>query len=271
MNSPRLIAVDIGNSTTKVGWFAENSPGDRGQLPELASVQAFVTGQTPPDALLESLPKEPCEWRIASVHREGTRVLKNWLASHRQEDAVRVLETRDFPIAIRVDFPERVGLDRLAACVAANVLRAPGRPAIVIGAGSAITVNLIAADGGFEGGAILPGFRMSAEALFGADQLPLTMLETGAAAPPVVGKHTEAAIRSGLVWGAVGGVREIVMKMGNELQRQPWFAAQPTATQQPQVFVTGGDLRPLAAELGGETRFIANLVLAGIAVEAGGR
>ena len=200
MNAPRLIAVDIGNSTTKVGWFAEQSASEQEKPPGLACVQAFVTGQTPPDALLESLPNESCEWRIASVHREGTRVMKNWLASYRQNDAVRVLETRDFPIAIRVDFPERVGLDRLAACVAASVLRDPGRPAIVIGAGSAITVNLLAADGGFEGGAILPGFRMSAVALYGADQLPLTMLETDAAPPPVVGKHTEAAIRSGLFW-----------------------------------------------------------------------
>jgi hypothetical protein len=39
--------------------------------------------------------------------------------------------------------------------------------------------------------------------------------------------------------------------------------------QQPQIFVTGGDLRPLAAELGGEARFVANMALAGIAVAAG--
>jgi type III pantothenate kinase len=97
---------------------------------------------------------------------------------------------------------------------------------------------------------------MSAEALYGADQLPLAMLEAEAAPPAVVGKHTEAAIRSGLFWGAVGGVREIVTRMTSQIG------------QQPQIFVTGGDLRPLAAELGGDAQFVANMAMAGIAVAA---
>jgi type III pantothenate kinase len=252
MNPPRLIAVDIGNSTTKVGSF-EATPPAVGSLRQLASVSAFATGQTPAAELLSALPAEPCEWRIASVHRKGTLVLTEWVASHRPCDSVRVLAQGDLPIAIRVDFPERVGLDRLAAAVAVKLLRESGRPAIVVCAGSAITVNLIAADGGFEGGAILPGFKMGAEALYGADLLPLAMLEPDADAPPVVGKHTEAAIRSGLFWGAVGGVREIVTRMTAQ------------CAQAPQVYVTGGDIRPLTAELGVEARFVPHLVLLGIA------
>jgi type III pantothenate kinase len=252
MNPPRLIAVDIGNSTTKVGSF-EAAPPAAGSLRQLASVYAFATGQAPAAELLAALPAEPCEWRIASVHREGTRVLAEWVGAHRQGDTLRVLEQRHLQIAIHVDFPVRVGLDRLAAAVAVNLLRESGRPAIVVCAGSAITVNLVAADGGFEGGAILPGFKMAAEALYGADLLPLTMLEPEADAPPVVGKDTEAAIRSGLFWGAVGGVREIVARMTAQCDRSP------------QVFVTGGDIRPLTEELGGEARFVPHLVLLGIA------
>ena len=239
MNPPRLIAVDIGNSSTKVGWFAEPSAAAE-TLRQPTSVHGFATGQTPPDELLAAMPPEVCEWRIASVHREGTRVLTKWLDLHRPEDVVRLLDVHDLPITVRVEFPERVGLDRLAAAVAANLLRESGRPAIVIGAGSAITVNLLASDGAFEGGAILPGFRMSAEALYGADLLPLALLEPDADVPPVVGKNTEAAIRSGLFWGALGGVREIITRMTAQFDRPP------------QVFVTGGDLRPLAAQLGGE-------------------
>jgi len=258
MNPPRLIAVDIGNSSTKVGWFEETLPPATA-LRQPTSVHGFATAQTPPYELQAALPAEPCEWRIASVHREGTRVLTKWLDSHRPDDAVQILERCDFPITVRVEFPERVGLDRLSAAVAANLLREPDRPAIVIGAGSAITVNLVVGDGAFEGGAILPGFRMSAEALYGADLLPLAMLEPEADVPPVVGKHTEAAIRSGLFWGAVGGVREIVTRMTTQLHRPP------------HVFVTGGDLRPLAAQLGDEARFLPNLVLSGIAAAAGAR
>jgi type III pantothenate kinase len=260
MAAPRLIAVDIGNTSTKLGWFDDPSGVSSGlpsRLPKLAASQSFHTGQTPPEKLVAEWPPEPCTWSIASVNREGSRVLTNWLTSHRQADEVRLLSHRDLPIAVDVDFPDRVGLDRLAAAVAANAIREPGRPAIVIDAGSAVTVDLVTAAGAFAGGVILPGFRMSAEALFGgADLLPLAMLAPEAEVPAVVGKNTEAAIRSGLFWGAVGAVREIVTRMSAEL-------ASP-----PHVFVTGGDLRQLAEQLGNGATFVPNLVLCGIALAA---
>jgi type III pantothenate kinase len=202
------------------------------------------------------LPADSSEWRIVSVHREGTRILSNWIVANRGQDEVHVIDRQDLPVVVRVDFPERVGLDRLAAAVAANVLRATNTPAIVIGAGSAITVNLIAKDGAFEGGVILPGFRMSAEALYGADLLPLAVLEPNNEPPPLIGKNTEDAIRSGLFWGAVGAVREVVKRMSEPLSKEP------------NIFVTGGDLRQFTQYLGDQATFVPDLVLSGIAVAA---
>lgn len=254
----RLIAVDIGNSATKIGWFDEPcGAATRLELP--AAVHTFPTGQAPPPNLVAELPEEPCTWWIASVNREGTRVLSKWIESHRPQESVKLLERDALPIAVQVDVPERVGLDRLAAAVAANALREPGRAAIVVGAGSAITVNLVNPAGAFVGGAILPGFRMSSEALFGADLLPLALLEPDGEEPPVLGTHTEAAIRSGLFWGAVGAVREIVSRMSAPFDPPP------------QVFVTGGDLRPLTSQLGGGAQYYPNLVLAGIGIAARGK
>jgi type III pantothenate kinase len=254
MTAAPLIAVDIGNSATKVGWSFESAAA--GSLPTPRETRAFPTGQSPPDAFLSALPHDRCQWHIASVHREGTRILTKWLAVHRPDDEVRLLAHTDLPIVVRVDAPERVGLDRLAAAVAANVLRLPQQPAIVIGAGSAITINLVSSDGAFEGGVILPGFRMSAEALYGADLLPLTVLAPSDDPPPVVGKNTDDAIRSGLFWGAVGAVRGIVERTAANLDSAP------------QVFVTGGDLRRLAEHLGANASFVPNMVLSGIAVSA---
>jgi type III pantothenate kinase len=254
MTTLPLIAVDIGNSRTKIGWHFNSSPASA--LPAPAETQSYPTGANPPESLAHGLPSEPCRWHIASVHREGTRLLSDWLARFRLRDTTQLVRCHDLPIVVRVDHPERVGLDRLAAAVAANVLRQSNRPAIVIGAGSAITVNLIAPDGAFEGGVIFPGFRMSAEALYGADLLPLTVLSPNDAPPPIIGKNTEAAIQSGLFWGAVGAVREAVARIAAQLD------------QQPQIFVTGGDLRQLASYLGDSARFIPNLVLSGIAAAA---
>ena len=249
-----LIAVDIGNSSTKIGWSFEASSS--GGIPAAHEARSFVTGQNPPGELMAALPEEPCRWHVASVHREGTRILREWLAGQRPGDELRLLTFRDLPITLRVEAPDRVGLDRLAAAVAANALRQAARPAIVIDAGSAITVDLVAPDGAFEGGVILPGFRMSAEALYGADLLPLTVLAPNDQPPPVVGTNTEGAIRSGLFWGAVGAVRELVDRISEQLD------------QPPEIFVTGGDLRQLAEYVGHEASFVPNMVLSGIALAA---
>lgn len=271
MSAPPLIAVDIGNSSTKVGRFvveawhcaapasASPSLASAGCWPQPQATWSFPTGQPPPPHLLAALPAVPCHWEIASVHRRGTQVLQHWLEVHRPADEVHVLTAADLPLVLRVDQPHRAGLDRLAAAVGANRLRTPDRPAIIVDAGSAITVDLVAADGAFEGGAILPGFRMAAEALCGADQLPLTSLTPDANPPPPLGRYTEAAIRSGLYWGTVGAIRELVARLAEPLETPP------------ELFFTGGDLRRLAELVSPQARYVPDLVLGGIVLAAASR
>ncbi len=246
-----LIAVDIGNSSTKVGWSFVHR--DELGLPIPDATYGFATGQLPGVDLISALPRSPARWAIASVHREGSRRLSEWIGQRRAADSMQHLTYPDLPITARVAAPEKVGLDRLAAAVAANHLRRPDAPSIVIDAGSAITVDVVAADGAFEGGAILPGFRMSAQALYSADLLPLALLEPNDEPPAALGKDTHSAIRSGLFWGAVGAVRELVQRLSDDLPRPP------------DVIVTGGDLRQLASQLPG-SRYVPHLVLAGIAL-----
>jgi type III pantothenate kinase len=245
-----LLAVDIGNSSTKVGLYLEPVA-----CPPLATwVQSLDTGVEPGEELPAQLPLQAAWW-VASVQRERERRFAAWVKQHRPLDEYRLLTFRDLPLEIRVDHPEQVGLDRLAVAVAVNALRDADRPAVVIGAGSALVVNLIAADGAFEGGAILPGFRMGAIALSNADLLPEVLFRSSDEPPPVLGKNTEAAIRSGLFWGAVGAVREIIERYAEDHRR-------------PQVFVTGGDLQRLAPLVSAEAQFVPNLVLSGIAIAA---
>ena len=181
--------------------------------------------------------------------------MAEWVRQHRPQDHYRLLTHEQLPIEIRVDHPEQVGTDRLLAAVAVNRLRQPDRAAVVIDAGSAITVDLVAADGAFEGGVILPGFRMVARALaHGTDLLPLVEQFFDEQTPPVVGKSTVAAIRSGLFWGSVGAVRELVSRMSQPLAHEP------------QLFVGGGDAQRLADFLSSQARVVGELVLAGIAL-----
>lgn len=242
-----LIAVDIGNSSTKLGLFEAASAGE---MPQPIWVDSLRDDRF---AMAGKLPAAHVQWRVVSVQRNRELELAEWVREQRPGDDYRLLSFRDLPLEVRVDRPDRVGMDRLAAAVGANVLREPRCPAVVVDAGSAVTVDLIAADGAFEGGVILPGFRMSARALANADLLPEVLWRTADEPPPVLGKNTEGAIRSGLFWGAVGAVREIIAR---------YRESHPNL----QIFVTGGDLQRLAPLLGGESRFVPNLVLSGIVI-----
>ncbi|MEM6799676.1 MAG: type III pantothenate kinase [Planctomycetota bacterium] len=280
--SPSLIAVDIGNSRIKFGRFdqpAECIDAALGRALPIAGAalpepQSTLT-VSPPMGPRSQAAEELKQWladeatgsaavAIAAVHRGVEAELLETLATVEAIGVTR-LSNDALPIEVRVDQPERVGIDRLLAAVAANRFRRADRAAIVVDLGSAITVDLVVADGAFEGGAILPGIGMSARALHEqTDALPVSGLQELGASPDAVGKSTGAAIEAGLFWGAVGAIRELIARQSDRL------------TQSPQVFLTGGAAPSVARLLGGPeltVRYLPNLVLSGIAVaiESAGR
>ncbi len=241
-----LIAVGIGNTTVKLGALDEAT--NQWQLTREWETSEFNQGN-----LATELPTGPSRWRVASVHRPAEQELHDWLKTARPNDDYAVLSHDELPLQIDVEFPERVGMDRLIAAVATNELREANRPAIIVDAGTAITVDLVDVDGVFQGGVILPGFRLSARALAdGTDLLPNVDSTFRTEAPAVSGKSTDAAIRSGLFWGGVGAIRELVTRTANEINTEP------------QIFVTGGDAERLTGYLAADARFVSDLVLRGI-------
>ena len=201
------------------------------------------------------LPAVPLRWFAASVNRAIEAQFSAWVRAHRPQDDYLLLGHGDFPLKIDVRAPDRVGTDRLAAAVAANELRAPQRSAIVVDAGTAVTVDLITSDGIFRGGAILPGIQTAAQALADAtDALPRLENLDLSSIPAAIGKSTQEAMRSGIVWGCVGAVRELILQMS---------AAVPDV---PSVFCTGGDGMHLTRLIDRDMKFDPNLVLRGIAL-----
>ena len=244
-----LIAADIGNHGMKIerrpcDHLAAASPGPRLTISSAA---------TPPDSLANWLPAEPAHWLVATVQRDAELRLAPWVWQHRPLDTYCRLTQPMVPIPVGVDNPSQVGIDRLLAALA-TLGREPDRCCrIVVDAGSAVTVDRVSSDGVFEGGAILPGWGMMAATLARqTDQLPEIGRIAATDLPPVVGRSTVAAIQSGLYWGMVGAVRELVRWMSAEIgERVP-------------VFVTGGDGGLLAQQLGISVRHVSNLVLDGI-------
>lgn len=207
---------------------------------------------------LQDVPKD-ATWLVASVNRRGTTELTDFVERTSPDTQTRLLGFADLPVRIALAEPERVGIDRLAGAAAANRLRDPARPAIVIQVGTAITANLIAADGTFRGGAILPGIAMSARALAqNTDLLPSVAIEDLVDPQPAIGTTTIEAIRSGLYWGAVGAMRELIGRFSVGLD------------QPAEVFLTGGAAPSVAATLDEGARYVEHLVLAGIALAQSG-
>ncbi|PQO39962.1 type III pantothenate kinase [Blastopirellula marina] len=247
-------AVDVGNTSIHIGLFAAE---DSRPLP--MPTQTFSTSSAEPDfaALINLLPQQPIDWHVVSVNRPGQAAFEAWRKQARSGDSCHVLTHADLPLEVAVAAPEKVGMDRLAAAVGANAIRQPQRPAIIIDAGSAITVDLVAVDGSFLGGAIVPGMKMAARALAGqTDLLPEITVDVGEV-PAAIGTDTLAAMRSGLYFSAVGGVRELIARFTAQL-------AGPT----PQVIFAGGDAAKLAPQMSLECVTIDHLVLGGVAIAA---
>ncbi|MDJ0758827.1 MAG: type III pantothenate kinase [Woeseiaceae bacterium] len=130
-------------------------------------------------------------------------------------------------LKIRYQDPKEVGADRIADAVGATVLF-PDKNVIVVDFGTATTLCATTRTKEFLGGNILPGVRLSMEALAERTaQLPAVEI-----LPPdhAIGRNTIESIQSGLYWSNVGMVREIVSRITEE-----HFADDP-----PLVIGTGG-------------------------------
>jgi type III pantothenate kinase len=191
------------------------------------------------------------------VNRPAGEEFLAWLEEHRAGEAHRVLAYRDLDLRIDLPAPERVGIDRLLAALAVNRLRETDRPAVIADLGTAIKVDAVSAGGAFLGGAILPGIRMSARALQQqTDLLPDIELVRLEQAPEAVGKSTNAAIHSGLFWGAVGAIRELVARYTEQFGTEPL------------VVLAGGAAPAVARLLRQDAIYEPHLVLSGIAISA---
>ncbi|MFP6658264.1 MAG: type III pantothenate kinase [Pirellulales bacterium] len=254
-----IIAAEIGNSRIKLGQF-DTAP-DAASLPRPSRTLALdVEHWDPVEIALWLAPAEPgkLHWCLSSVHRAAADRLAAWLAGERADTTL--LAHDDLPLFVGLPAPDKAGIDRLIGAVAANHLRGDEQPAIVVDLGTAITVDVVSAEGIFCGGAILPGISMAARALGQfTDQLPSLDDVDLQQPPPAFGTSTDDAITSGIYWGTVGAVRTLVKQLKEQM------------TSKPLIVLTGGGSDTVADSLGGDVRHEPHLLLAGIALSAASR
>lgn len=218
-----ILVIDIGNSQTVFGWFADGclqavfrqpTPGNRpnSQQPPADDRQHDDWASELARQLADRPTANLSAIVIASVVPPVTAGLVD--ACRHLTGLEPILAGPDTAgIPMRVDYPLKVGTDRIA-----NAVAAAGRfplPVIVMDLGTATTLSVVNRDGHFIGGTISPGLQTAARALHQQTaQLPLSDLGAPAAA---IGRNTEACIRSGLVLGSAAMLEGLASRMEAEL------------------------------------------------------
>ncbi|MBL6987014.1 MAG: type III pantothenate kinase [Methylobacter sp.] len=139
--------------------------------------------------------------------------------------------------------PEKLGVDRWLSLV--SVWQKYQSPACIVDCGTAITVDLIDADGRHQGGLISPGLTLMRKSLVQGTEA-LSFSESNHAFG--LADNTEAAIYSGTLAASIGLIEYVLAK-------QPGKA---------QLILTGGDACLIAGQLNAEAIVDPNLVLQGL-------
>lgn len=123
--------------------------------------------------------------------------------------------------------PLEVGSDRIANAMA-GVELFPGEDLVIVDLGTATTLCAIGKDRTYKGGVILPGLKMSMQALeSGTSKLGSVEIIRK---DTCLGRTTAASIQSGLYYGHLGALHEIIHRI-----QQEEFKG-----QRPKVIATGG-------------------------------
>ena len=118
-------------------------------------------------------------------------------------------------VVVDIDMPSQVGADRLVNAHAASSVAE--LPAIILDFGTATTFDLIRAGNVYAGGVIAPGIHLSATALSAAAaRLPEIDIVPFGADMPIIGRDTNAAMRSGIFWGYVAMIEGVIARISAE-------------------------------------------------------
>ncbi|MFV2073766.1 MAG: type III pantothenate kinase [Thermoanaerobaculales bacterium] len=210
-----LLTLDVGNTNTVVGLFEGEELRTRWRLTTHAERTADEVGMwlhqllcwegvrpEDLDAVAVSSVVPPMDPRLS----EGVQRYLG-CAPFFVEPGIRT------GMPLLVEAPQELGADRLCDAVAAFAEH--GGPCIVVDFGTAVTWEVVSADGEYLGGVIAPGPGVTADAL----SLKTAKLPQVAMAPPprVIGKGTVDSIQSGLFYGYLGLIEGVTRRILSEI------------------------------------------------------
>ena len=191
------LLIDAGNTAIK--WRLANAGGlldTGGSVSDVVSLCRRVEAEPWSVAGLASVASDATDAELVSALTAGKEATVHRAAA----------QTTCLGLVSSYDEPERMGVDRWLAMLSANVHNEGAL--CVIDAGTAVTVDLVSAEGTHEGGYILPGADLMRRALSNeTDRVHVIALEAPAIVP---GNNTQACVTGGS-WRAVVGAVESTM------------------------------------------------------------
>ena len=147
------LTIDQGNTAAKLALWRNDALLDLLIEPSLSvdKIECFMAKHGVADAAI-----------YCSVATPGDEIVNG--ITHLAHRVSRLTNATPLPIAIDYRTPCTLGTDRIAAAVGAWANH-PGKNMLVVDAGTAVTYDVVSADGHFRGGNIAPGMRMRLDAL----------------------------------------------------------------------------------------------------------
>lgn len=219
-----ILTIDIGNSNICFGVYEGKTP--------------LFTARAKTDPLRSETEYAVLLSQIFALHRfDAARLTGAAISSVVPalttvfSDAVRILG--EIPtivvgpgiktgLNIRIDEPASLGAD--LACTAVGAAEKYPMPAIIIDLGTATKITVVTEDRSFIGGAILPGVKISLEALSGSASL-LPSIGLGAGKIKTIGTNTVDCMLSGVVLGTACMVDGLIERYREKLGDVPTIVA----------------------------------------------
>lgn len=229
-----LLVIDVGNTNTSIGIFVQDDLRYHWRIMTQSerTVDEFVILICNLFSFRDVKPEEITGIAIACVVPPLAPILEKVSDHYFHLRPLVVGPGVKTGMPILYDNPVEVGADRIVNSVAAY--EKYRHELIVIDFGTATTFDCVSAKGEYRGGAIAPGIGISMEALFQrASKLPRVELVKPES---VIGKNTIQSMQSGIFYGYVGLVDDMVRRIKRETRSDP------------KVVATGGLARLIAAD-----------------------
>lgn len=210
-----ILIIDIGNTNVVLGIYKNNEKINSWRLETRQTKTMDEYGSQIESILLHEgiSASDIDDVVIGSVVPNLQNTFKLMCEKYLSHDPIVIGENTRTGMPIKYENPKEVGADRIANSVA--MIEHYKLPAILIDMGTAITFDVVSEKGEYLGGAIAPGMNISSNALFEkTSKLPKVEFEVPKSS---IGKTTEEAIKSGLVYGYVGLVDNIIEQILKDL------------------------------------------------------